>query len=198
MSGADFKVVLLGSEDVGKTSLMKRYIQDRFQCRPHQNTIGAAFASRTISTRGRQFVMGIWDTAGSERYYAMSQLYYRDAKAAIVCFDLTELVTFDRAKQWITELRNHEEDCKIYLCGTKKDVVDDGIKAPALSHEKALQYAKGIGAVYMETSSKTGLNVGELFQLIADECVLPSIHNRDDSIKLRPSPNKNNACCLAS
>ncbi|KAK3930785.1 Ras-related protein Rab-24 [Frankliniella fusca] len=197
MSGADFKVVLLGSEDVGKTSLMKRYIQDKFQCRPHQNTIGAAFASKTVSTRGRQFVLGIWDTAGSERYYAMSQLYYRDAKAAIVCFDLTERVTFDRAKQWITELRNHEENCKIYLCGTKKDVVDDGIKASAVAHERVLQYSKGIGAVYMETSSKTGLNVAELFQLIADDCVLPSSNERNESIKLHSSK-KSSSCCLAS
>lgn len=45
----------------------------------------------------------------------MSQLYYRDAKAAVVCFDLTERATFDRAKQWITELRNQEEVCVYFV-----------------------------------------------------------------------------------
>ncbi|KAJ1525772.1 hypothetical protein ONE63_008977 [Megalurothrips usitatus] len=197
MSGADFKVVLLGTEAVGKTSLMKRYVQDRFHPRPHINTIGAAFASKSVSSRGRQFVMGIWDTAGSERYYAMSQLYYRDAKAAVVCFDLSERVTFDRAKQWIIELRNHEEDCKIYLCGTKKDVIEDGTKARAISHEKVLQFSKGIGAVYIETSSKTGESVVELFQLIADNCELPSAKGKEESVKLQLSK-KSETCCSAS
>ncbi|XP_034234655.1 ras-related protein Rab-24-like [Thrips palmi] len=192
MSTADFKVVLLGSEDVGKTSLMKRYVSDRYHSRPHNNTIGAAFSSKKITSRGRDIVIGIWDTAGSERYYAMSQLYYRDAKAAVVCFDLTERVTFDRAKQWVTELRNQEENCKIFLCGTKKDVIDEGIKPRAVPPEKVLQYSKGIGAQFLETSSKTGENIGALFQIVADSCELPM--QKQETIQLQTLKKKNNCC----
>ncbi|PSN39005.1 Ras-related protein Rab-24 [Blattella germanica] len=68
MSRVDLKVVLLGSEYVGKTSLLERYVYDRFRGNvPYQNTIGAAFAAKEVESCGRKFVMGIWDTAGSER-----------------------------------------------------------------------------------------------------------------------------------
>jgi len=88
MSGqrVDVKVVMLGKEYVGKTSLVERYVHDRFLVGPYQNTIGAAFVAKVMSVGDRTVTLGIWDTAGSERYEAMSRIYYRGAKAAIVCY----------------------------------------------------------------------------------------------------------------
>uniref|UniRef100_A0A8C3IBZ4 RAB24, member RAS onco family n=1 Tax=Chrysemys picta bellii TaxID=8478 RepID=A0A8C3IBZ4_CHRPI len=88
MSGqrVDVKVVMLGKEYVGKTSLVERYVHNRFLVGPYQNTIGAAFVAKVMSVRGRTVTLGIWDTAGSERYEAMSRIYYRGARAAIVCY----------------------------------------------------------------------------------------------------------------
>ncbi|KAG9351955.1 hypothetical protein JZ751_023206 [Albula glossodonta] len=104
MSGhrVDAKVVMLGKESVGKTSLVERFVHHRFLVGPYQN-----------------------DTAGSERYEAMSRIYYRGAKAAIVCYDLTDSSSFLRVKFWVKELQNCEEHCKIYLCGTKNDLVEN-------------------------------------------------------------------------
>lgn len=197
VSGVDFKIVLLGSENVGKSTLMKRYVNNRYHDRPHQETIGAAYASKQVTSRGRQLIMGIWDTAGSERHRAISRHYYRDAKAAAVCFDLAERESFDQAKQWILELRNHEEKCKIYLCGTKKDIIDEGVMARAVSQEKVLQYARGMEAVYMETSSKTGENVAALFQKIADDCVVQPCQVADNKsiIVGTKHPKKTDSCC---
>lgn len=88
MSGqrVDVKVVMLGKESVGKTSLVERYVHDRFLAGPYQNTIGAAFVAKVMPVGDRTVTLGIWDTAGSERYEAMSRIYYRGAKAAIVCY----------------------------------------------------------------------------------------------------------------
>lgn len=144
MSGprVDLKVVMLGKEYVGKTSLVERYVHDRFLVGPYQNvsaparggragrgrhapadltacpslqTIGAAFVAKVMSVGDRTVTLGIWDTAGSERYEAMSRIYYRGAKAAIVCYDLTDSNSFERAKFWVKELRSLEEGCQIYL-----------------------------------------------------------------------------------
>ncbi|XP_010793782.1 xanthine dehydrogenase/oxidase-like [Notothenia coriiceps] len=82
----DAKVVMLGKESVGKTSLVERYVHHRFLVGPYQNTIGAAFVAKPIQVGEKVITLGIWDTAGSERYEAMSRIYYRGARAAIVCY----------------------------------------------------------------------------------------------------------------
>uniref|UniRef100_A0A8C3KAK9 RAB24, member RAS oncogene family n=1 Tax=Calidris pygmaea TaxID=425635 RepID=A0A8C3KAK9_9CHAR len=111
MSGrrVDAKVVLLGQEGVGKSSLVERCAHRRFRPGPYQNTIGAAFVAKVMSVGEQTVTLGIWDTAGSERYEAMSRIYYRGARAAIVCYDLTDSSSFQRAKFWVNELQNCEE-----------------------------------------------------------------------------------------
>ncbi|XP_058402879.1 ras-related protein Rab-24 isoform X2 [Diceros bicornis minor] len=150
MSGqrVDVKVVMLGKEYVGKTSLVERYVHDRFLVGPYQN-----------------------DTAGSERYEAMSRIYYRGAKAAIVCYDLTDSSSFERAKFWVKELRNLEEGCQIYLCGTKSDLLEEDRRRRRVDFHDVQDYADNIKAQLFETSSKTGQSVDELFQKVAEDYV---------------------------
>ncbi|KAA8586525.1 hypothetical protein FQN60_000361 [Etheostoma spectabile] len=163
----DAKVVMLGKESVGKTSLVERYVHHRFLVGPYQN-----------------------DTAGSERYEAMSRIYYRGARAAIVCYDLTDSSSFQRARFWVKELQNCEEHCKIYLCGTKSDLVGEDRSLRQIDYHDTQDFADGnyslavinlllhwflywyfteIGAQHFETSSKTGNNVDELFQRVAED-----------------------------
>ncbi|XP_053894189.1 ras-related protein Rab-24 isoform X1 [Malaclemys terrapin pileata] len=173
MSGqrVDVKVVMLGKEYVGKTSLVERYVHNRFLVGPYQNTIGAAFVAKVMSVRGRTVTLGIWDTAGSERYEAMSRIYYRGARAAIVCYDLTDSSSFQRAKFWVTELQNFEENCQIYLCGTKSDLLEEDRKKRGIDFHDVQDYADEIKAELFETSSKTGQSVDELFQKVAEDYV---------------------------
>ncbi|XP_063086937.1 ras-related protein Rab-24 isoform X2 [Cavia porcellus] len=143
MSGqrVDVKVVMLGKENVGKTSLVERYVHDRFLVGPYQNTIGAAFVAKVMSVGDRTVTLGIWDTAGSERYEAMSRIYYRGAKAAIVCYDLTDSSSFERAKFWVKELQNLEEGCQIYLCGTKSDLLEEDRRRRRVDFHDVQDYA---------------------------------------------------------
>ncbi|XP_030216755.1 ras-related protein Rab-24 [Gadus morhua] len=165
----DTKVVMLGKESVGKTSLVERYVHHRFLVGPYQNTIGAAFVAKPIQVGDKVVTLGIWDTAGSERYEAMSRIYYRGARAAVVCYDLTDSSSFQRARFWVKELQNCEEHCKIYLCGTKNDLVQADRGLRQIDFHDAQDFAEEIGAQLYETSSKTGNNVDELFQRIAEE-----------------------------
>uniref|UniRef100_A0A3Q3WNT0 Uncharacterized protein n=1 Tax=Mola mola TaxID=94237 RepID=A0A3Q3WNT0_MOLML len=169
----DAKVVMLGKESVGKTSLVERYVHHRFLVGPYQNTIGAAFVAKSIQLGDKVITLGIWDTAGSERYEAMSRIYYRGARAAIVCYDLTDSGSFQRARFWVKELQNCEEHCKIYLCGTKTDlVVEDRslrkmkVRTVSLLQSALLTCRCTVGnekneASYFVPAEETGINLGQ-------------------------------------
>uniref|UniRef100_A0A3B5R3A6 Ras-related protein Rab-24 n=1 Tax=Xiphophorus maculatus TaxID=8083 RepID=A0A3B5R3A6_XIPMA len=139
----DAKVVMLGKESVGKTSLVERYVHHRFLVGPYQNTIGAAFVAKPIQVADRVITLGIWDTAGSERYEAMSRIYYRGARAAVVCYDLTDSSSFQRARFWVKELQNCEEHCKIYVCGTKSDLIEGERALRQVDFHDAQDFAEG-------------------------------------------------------
>ncbi|XP_045782991.1 ras-related protein Rab-24-like [Maniola jurtina] len=170
MSRCDFKIVLLGSEHVGKTSLVLRFVNCRFNSgTPYQNTIGAAFCAKQMHSNGKDFNVGIWDTAGSERYEAMTKMYYRGAHAAIICYEPSSQASWTRLRHWLLELRTVEEDCKVYLCGTKKDLLDSGAAQREVPEDIVATYSQGLRGHFL-TSSKTGENVDELFQKIVDDC----------------------------
>lgn len=199
MSRVDMKVVLLGKEYGGKTSLVERYVYDRFSGLPYQNTIGAAYVAKRVVINGQEITLGIWDTAGSERYEAMSRIYYRGARAAIVCFDTTDGTSFERAKFWVDELKKHEESCKIYLCGTKLDLIKENSQARGIDYHTTTDYGDEIGAELFETSSKSGEGVQELFVRIAADFVksrqITTMQNTDSRLTLEDKKNKQLSCC---
>jgi len=188
-------VVLLGKEYGGKTSLIERFLHGRF-CGdevPYQNTIGAGYGAKKVDVFGRHVFLGIWDTAGSERYQAMSKIYYRNAWAAIVCYDLTDLSSWEKAKFWVQELRHNEPNCRVYFCGTKSDLLENDASlrkvADRLIREFAMVYALPPSAdahddpslQIFETSSKTGDGVGEVFLQISKDFVKESKERQPSS-----------------
>ncbi|KAK2584696.1 hypothetical protein KPH14_007032 [Odynerus spinipes] len=197
MNRVDLKVVLLGNAAVGKTSLLERFVNERFnENLSYQNTIGAAFAAKQIEINGKTIVMGIWDTAGNERYDAMTRIYYRGAKAAVICYDVTKSSTFQKAKFWIRELRGIEEECKIYLCGTKKDILSNSDMITTPDIDTVQNYANGIQAKFFLTSSKTGENVVELFTEIANDFIsVPENLQKIEETVILTNTSKASHCC---
>jgi len=175
MSRVDCKVVLLGREFAGKTSLVERYLHDRWlgDTAAYQSTIGAAFGARQISVDDTRITLGIWDTAGSERYESMSRIYYRGAAAAVVCYDITNQMSFDRVKFWVDELQKFEENCRIYLCGTKYDVVEANKRKRQVDYHSVTDFAETLVSEtrVFETSARSGYRVHELFEEIAKDFV---------------------------
>ena len=111
---------------MGKTCLVDRYLHGRFDgtSRP---TVGAAFGAKTVHRNSTVITVGMWDTAGQERFESISKLYYRGAKAALVCFDLTNKASFSKVKFWVEELKAYAPECLIFLVGTKADLVEAGV-----------------------------------------------------------------------
>ncbi|KAK1324640.1 Ras-related protein RABF2a [Acorus calamus] len=98
------KLVLLGDVGAGKSSLVLRFVKGQF-IDFQESTIGAAFFSQTIAVNDATVKFEIWDTAGQERYHSLAPMYYRGAAAAIVVYDITNPISYTRAKKWIQELQ---------------------------------------------------------------------------------------------
>jgi Ras-related protein Rab-21 len=104
MSRAQAKVVLLGEGRVGKTSLVLRFCKDVFQ-EVQPPTVQASYLDKQLTLDGSRINLAIWDTAGQERFHALGPIYYRDADAALLVFDITDVESFDKVKSWVKELR---------------------------------------------------------------------------------------------
>eukprot|EP00211_Chloroparvula_japonica_P015367 CAMPEP_0119136840 /NCGR_PEP_ID=MMETSP1310-20130426/22237_1 /TAXON_ID=464262 /ORGANISM="Genus nov. species nov., Strain RCC2339" /LENGTH=202 /DNA_ID=CAMNT_0007127869 /DNA_START=113 /DNA_END=721 /DNA_ORIENTATION=- len=181
MSKVDVKVVLLGKHDIGKTCLVERYLHGKFKSNV-TNTVGAAFGAKKVISDNNSLTLGIWDTAGSERYESMSRIYYRAARAALVCYDVTSQSSFEKVRFWVEELMQNEDGCQIYIVATKVDKLDDG-DLEAVDPKEVTQYAESISAYVYRTSAKTGEGVERLFQAVADNYLQktenPALYNPD-------------------
>ncbi|GAA6062088.1 hypothetical protein JCM10212_006511 [Sporobolomyces blumeae] len=117
------KLVLLGESAVGKSSVVLRFCQNDFQ--PNKEpTIGAAFLTQRCRLEDKVIKFEIWDTAGQERFRSLSPMYYRNAQAAVVVYDVTKSASLEQAKTWVKELqRQANPNIVIALAGNKVDLV---------------------------------------------------------------------------
>ena len=122
----DAKVVLLGDSGVGKSSIAQRYVMDTFS-ENYDVTIGGAYMQQTINIDGTVVKMHIWDTGGSDRFRSLVSMYYRDAIAAIICYDLTSEVSFKSVDYWTNEMKdkNNLGNFVVALAGNKCDIPKD-------------------------------------------------------------------------
>ena len=155
----NFKVVLLGEGCVGKTSLVLRYVEDKFNDK-HLSTLQASFLSKKLNINGKRCKIAIWDTAGQERFHALGPIYYRDSNGAVLVYDITDEDSFVKVKNWVKELR-----CmlgtNVVLCivGNKIDLE----KQRVISVAEAEEYAASVNAKHYQTSAKLNKGVEEIF-----------------------------------
>ncbi|KAF7971042.1 hypothetical protein HWV62_22167 [Athelia sp. TMB] len=121
----DAKVVVMGSTSTGKTSLLHRYTQGRFDPKATTATTGASFVTKKVYVDGLKVRLQLWDTAGQERFRSMAPMYYRGANAALLLYDITNPSTFDDIRGWLQELqKNCDPDLIIYIVGSKADLCE--------------------------------------------------------------------------
>lgn len=136
------KIVVLGSQGVGKTSLVHRYVKG-FSPSNTASTVGASFLTKRVVDidTGAVVRLQIWDTAGQERFRSISKLYYRGANAAILCYDITEASSFTEMGRWLSELReNLAEDTILHVVGTKADIVTEDPSRRKVPYERCIAY----------------------------------------------------------
>lgn len=159
----DAKVVLLGALGVGKTSIITRYAQKKFSGATSP-TIGASFTTLRVNFDNVRVRLQLWDTAGQERFRAMAPLYYRNANAAIIAYDITSPSSFNALQQWVIELtRNVEEAIVLILVGNKCDLTE----RRAVEKAEAQRFARGVGGHFFECSALSNEGVDEMFRHLA-------------------------------
>jgi len=207
------KVVLIGKSGVGKTSIISRYITDTFKD-SLMTTPGANFTTKKVDfpQYKKSIKFEIWDTAGQERYRSLAKVFYNNAAACLLVFDITNKDSFDDIKNyWIPEIKeNGQKDIILALAGNKSD---NYLKEQVSDNEgKAL--AKEINAIYMRTSAKLNSSIDEIFNSIGNKFLNPEMEItsnltreemiqkseklRRDKIKLNNNSNNNKnkkKCC---
>lgn len=154
-----FKVVLLGEGCVGKTSVVLRYVENKFNDK-HLTTLQASFLNKKLNISGKRVNLAIWDTAGQERFHALGPIYYRDSNGAILVYDITDEDSFQKVKNWVKELRKMlGSDICLCIVGNKIDLE----KERHVSVDEAESYAVSVGAKHFHISAKLNKGIEEMF-----------------------------------
>ncbi|KAI8081580.1 ras family-domain-containing protein [Halteromyces radiatus] len=164
-----YKLVFLGEQSVGKTSLITRFMYDTFD-NAYQATIGIDFLSKTMYLSDRTVRLQIWDTAGQERFRSLIPSYIRDSSVAVIVYDISNRDSFMNTSKWIDDVRAERgSEAIVVLVGNKTDLNEKR----EVTTDEGEKRAKELNVMFTETSAKAGQNVKNLFRRIAQ--ALPGI-----------------------
>lgn len=160
---AKYKLVFLGDQGVGKTSIITRFMYDSFD-KNYQATIGIDFLSKTMYLEDRTVRLQLWDTAGQERFRSLIPSYIRDSSVAVIVYDITNRASFLNTSKWIEDVRNERaSDVIIILVGNKTDLSEKR----QVSVEEGEDRANKESIMFIESSAKAGFNIKALFRKLA-------------------------------
>lgn len=165
-----YKLVFMGDSGVGKTAIATRIACNIFTpC--SEATIGASYFSKSIYKNDKRYNLNIWDTAGQEKYRCLVPLYYNNADAAIIVYDVTNQKSFERAKENVKELREKTKVAVILFIGNKSDLLDER----RVKYLAAKEYADDENLIFYETSAKLGINITEMLHKMIDKLPDPCL-----------------------
>ena len=190
-----FKVVLVGESGVGKTSIITQFIDQTFQ-EDQQSTTGGTFSTKSVvCDNGKTLKFEIWDTAGQERYRSLTKMFYKDANAAVLVFDITRQDSFEELQNyWAQQIKECSPPQIILAIAANKS---DLIGKEAVDEEQSRAFANELGAIYVSTTATTVESINELFIEIAkkytnatdikikgDDEVQEQPEDKNDNVKL--------------
>ena len=162
-----YKIVLIGDSGVGKSNILWRFTNDKFDVES-KTTLGVEFASKNLIIRGHTVSAQIWDTAGQERYRSITKAYYKEAVAALIIYDITKQSSFQSVGKWLKELQDHADcDMAVGLVGNKCDLK----QVRAVSERDGADFADKNGMIFAETSALNNINIDRVFNMLV-ECKL--------------------------
>ena len=155
-----YKVLLLGDTTVGKTCFLMKYTDKTFQD-IHMATIGLDYRLKTMKLKsGKNIKLQIWDTAGQDRFRAITKNYYKGSHGIILIYDVTNLQTFENVKTWVSQIREEaSNNVVIYIAANKIDMEAER----KVTKEEGEKLAQELEFPFVETSAKSGININETF-----------------------------------
>ena len=168
------QIVIIGDYGVGKTNLIKKFVEGKFSKDSIQN-LGTEFLTQTYLINNEVIRVEFWDTAAQEKFRNLSANYYKGAKAAFIVYDVTNQSSFDNVNKWLKEvIGKTSTDIKIMVIGNKADLQDKKVVTPLMMQEKAIS----LSVMVTETSALDGTNVNETFYQLLRELYKTTISQK--------------------
>ena len=184
-----YKILLLGDATVGKTCFLLRYTDDTF-LDLHMATIGLDYRLKTMILENHKIVkVQLWDTAGQDKFRAITRNYYKGARGIILIYDVTNIKSYENIKKWINEIKEEiSEKVSIVLIANKIDNEPER----KISREQGEKLAKDNDVTFFETSAKTGEGVNESVFYLVQKIVetAPEIKNKGKNLEIRNKKKK--------
>ena len=181
------KVILIGDSGVGKTNIMSKFLKNQFM-EESKATIGVEFGSKLFNHEGHKIKAQIWDTAGQEKYKAITGAYYKGSKGALVVYDITQKKTFENIEKWVNDLKAAgDPKITIILIGNKNDLDDKR----QVSKDQGEEKARSFGCAFLETSAYSGDNIDKAFNLMVKEIYEKFSNDSTGEDELAPGSNGN-------
>ncbi len=165
-----YKVLLVGDANVGKSSMIRRLLLDEFDP-DYKATVGVDLSAAALNLGpDRPVILTLIDLGGQSDFTALRTQYYKGAHAAVFVFDVSDRTTFDDLAFWYEGVRSNVFPAAggeplLLVVGNKSDVRE----SREVSSEEGAGFARQIGVSYIETSAKTGHNITELFEMVAEQ-----------------------------
>lgn len=174
------KVVLLGESGVGKTSIISQLMEQEFNDE-QTSTTGATFSTKTMVFDNKGICFEIWDTAGQEKYRALTKMFYKDAGAAILVYDITSQTSFEELKTyWANQVKeNAPKKIVLAVAANKSDLID----SEQVDEKIGRAFAKEIGAIFKSTSAKNQKGIEELFKDIGNKYLDPNFECSEEALE---------------
>ena len=159
------KVIIIGDSSVGKTNIMSRYLKNQF-LENSKATVGVEFGAKLFNINGHKIKAQIWDTAGQEKYKAITGAYYKGSKGAFVVYDITRKDTFESIDKWINDLKTTgDPKLNIMIIGNKCDLEH----RREVLKEQGEEKSRSFGCAFLETSALSGDNIEKGFEMMISE-----------------------------
>ncbi|KAK3685104.1 protein TEM1 [Podospora appendiculata] len=186
------KVGMVGDAQIGKTSLMVKYVEGSWD-EDYIQTLGVNFMEKTISIRNTEITFSIWDLGGQREFVNMLPLVCNDAVAILFMFDLTRKSTLNSIKEWYRQGRGFNKTAIPVLVGTKYDhFVNLSREEQEEISNQARRFAKAMRAALIFSSTSHSINVQKIFKIVLSKafdlkCTIPEISNVGEPLLLYQS-----------
>ena len=178
------RLVVMGESGVGKTCLISSFIGEAFNSNTEASQ-KANYVTKTIEIPeiGKSITINIWDTVGQEKYRSLTRLSYKNAKMAILVYDITRKNTFNEMKDWwYKDIKEHgDPNIIIGIAGNQSDRYDD----EEVPEQEGRQFAESVGAAFRLTSSKDCFGINELFKDVGRKYLELSNQNIESNQKIK-------------
>ena len=200
------KVVILGEPGVGKTSIISRYVTNQFS--PVViSTTGASYSTKILKIDDENSIkFQIWDTAGQERFRSLAKIFYQNAVAVILVYDITVRETFEQLqKYWIKEIEeNAPTDIILALAANKSDMYENEL----VNLNEGKELARQLNAIFKSTSALNSKGIDDLFLSIGKKFLDPTYsvnisncteksetRNNSKTLKIPKKAKEKKKCC---